>query len=90
MLFCACLDARAHGQTAAGKQPKKVLALHLIRRDSPAFDDAFRAELNTALSGQLDYYANTSTSHGSATRGTTLRSATTCASVTSPLTAWIW
>ena len=56
VLFCACLDARAQGQTAAGKQPKKVLALHLVRRDSPAFDDAFRAELNTALSGQLDYY----------------------------------
>jgi len=57
VLFCACLDGRAHGQTATGKRPKKVLALHLIRRDSPAFDDAFRAELNTALSGQLDYYA---------------------------------
>ena len=57
VLFYACLDARAHGQTAAGNQPKKVLALHLVRRDSPAFDDAFRAELNTALSGQLDYYS---------------------------------
>ena len=54
VLFCACLDARAHGQTAAGKQPKKVLALHLIRRDSPAFDDAFRAEsIRRAIGGSV-------------------------------------
>ena len=57
VLFCACLDARAHSQTATGKKPKKVLALHLVRRDSPAFDDAFRAGLNDALSGQVDYYS---------------------------------
>jgi signal transduction histidine kinase len=57
LLFCACLHTRAYSQTATGKEPKKVLALHLVRRDSPAFDDAFRAGLNDALSGQLDYYS---------------------------------
>jgi PAS domain S-box-containing protein len=39
------------------KAPKKVLALHVVRRDSPAFDDTFRNGLNDALSGQLDYYS---------------------------------
>jgi PAS domain S-box-containing protein len=53
----ACVPVDVQGQTAADSKPKKVLALHLVRRDSPQFDDAFRAVLNEALPGQLDYYS---------------------------------
>ena len=56
-LVGACLDTSAYSQTATGQKPKKVLALHVVRRDSPNFDDTFRAGLNEALSGQLDYYS---------------------------------
>ena len=56
VLFFACSSPSVHGQTAA-EPSKKVLALHVIRRDSPAFDDTFRAGLSGALSGQLDYYS---------------------------------
>ena len=54
---CLCLGAGVHGQTAASTAPKRVLALHLVRRDSPEFDDMFRAVLSEALNGQLDYYS---------------------------------
>ena len=54
---CLCLGATVHGQTAAGTAPKKVLALHLVRRDSPEFDDTFRTVLNGELHGRLDYYS---------------------------------
>jgi PAS domain S-box-containing protein len=37
---------------------KRVLALHIIRRDSPEFDDTFRAALREGLSGRLDYYSD--------------------------------
>jgi PAS domain S-box-containing protein len=57
VLFCTGLNGRAYSQTATANPPKKVLALHVVRRDSPAFDDAFRAGLSEALSGQLDYYS---------------------------------
>jgi PAS domain S-box-containing protein len=57
VLFCACPDAAAFGQTATAKPPKKVLALHVVRRDSPAFDDTYRAGLSYAVSGPLDYYS---------------------------------
>src|SRR5688572_4624684 len=57
VLCCACPNPSAYSQPSSGKEPKKVLALHLVRRDSPAFDDTFRAELSNALSGQLDYYS---------------------------------
>src|SRR4029079_1847009 len=56
VLFCACLNTGVSSQTVTGHKPKKVLALHVVRRDSPTFDDTFRAELNDALKGQLDYY----------------------------------
>lgn len=49
-------QATAYGQTATAKPPKKVLALHVVRRDSPAFDDTFRLGLSQAFSGPLDYY----------------------------------
>jgi PAS domain S-box-containing protein len=54
---CLCLGTGVHGQTAADTAPKKVLALHLVRRDSPEFDDMFRAVLSEALNGRLDYYS---------------------------------
>ena len=57
VLLCACLDTRAPAQTSTGTTPKKVLALHVVRRDSPALDDTFRHGLNEALAGQLDYYS---------------------------------
>jgi signal transduction histidine kinase len=57
VLFCACLNTGVSSQTVTGHKPKKVLALHVVRRDSPTFDDTFRAELNDALKGQLDYYS---------------------------------
>jgi hypothetical protein len=56
-LFCACLNTGVSGQTVTGQKTKKVLALHVVRRDSPTFDDTFRAGLNDALDGQLDYYS---------------------------------
>ena len=37
--------------------PKKVLALHLVRRDSPEFDNMFRTVLSEAMNGRLDYYS---------------------------------
>jgi len=55
-LLCACLNTSVSSQ-AARQKPKKVLALHLVRRDSPTFDDTFRTGLNDALKGQLDYYS---------------------------------
>ncbi len=57
VLIGACPDAIAYGQNASAQEPKKVLALHVVRRDSPAFDDAFRLGLSVAFAGPLDYYA---------------------------------
>jgi PAS domain S-box-containing protein len=54
---CLCLAASVHSQTSTDPTPKKVLALHLVRRDSPIFDDMFRAVLSGALNGRLDYYS---------------------------------
>jgi PAS domain S-box-containing protein len=54
---CLCFGASVHAQTTTDTRPKKVLALHLVRRDSPEFDDAFRSVLNEALNGRLDYYS---------------------------------
>ncbi|HEY1307848.1 MAG TPA: ATP-binding protein [Vicinamibacterales bacterium] len=51
-----CPHAGAYGQTAV-KTPKKVLALHVVRRDSPAFDDTFRAVISEAFHDQVDYYS---------------------------------
>jgi PAS domain S-box-containing protein len=57
VLLCACLSTSAHSQTATTTTPKRVLALHVVRRDSPTLDDTFRLGLAEALSGQLDYYS---------------------------------
>src|SRR5688572_9602173 len=35
----------------------RVLALHVVRRDSPGFDDAFRTVLRDAIPDRLDYYS---------------------------------
>ncbi|HKE82223.1 MAG TPA: PAS domain-containing protein [Vicinamibacterales bacterium] len=51
-----CPHTGAYGQTAV-KTPKKVLALHVVRRDSPAFDDTFRAVISEAFHSQVDYYS---------------------------------
>jgi len=56
-LVCVCPHAIAYAQTAAVKTPKKVLALHVVRRDSPAFDDTFRAVISEAFRGPVDYYS---------------------------------
>jgi PAS domain S-box-containing protein len=37
---------------------KRVLGLHVIRRDSPGFDDTFRSALREGLSGRFDYYSD--------------------------------
>ncbi len=56
-MLCASLplDLSAQGGTAA--RSKRVLALHVVRRDSPAFDDTFRSTLREALADHLDYYS---------------------------------
>lgn len=55
-LVCLSPAGGAHGQTAL-KTHKKVLALHVVRRDSPAFDDAFRTVISDAFHGDVDYYS---------------------------------
>ena len=57
VLFCAWPHTTAYSQTATAQPAKKVLALHVVRRDSPAFDDTFRSGLSRAVSGPLDYYS---------------------------------
>ncbi len=55
--MCACVHSNASAQREADARPKRVLALHVVRRDSPGFDDTFRAVLREALADQLDYYS---------------------------------
>lgn len=52
-----CLVVSLHGQDAADTRAKRVLALHVVRRDSPGFDDTFRSMLREALANRLDYYS---------------------------------
>ncbi len=54
---CVCLPAGAAAQEKADEQAKRVLALHVVRRDSPTFDDTFRSVLLEGLSTRLDYYS---------------------------------
>jgi PAS domain S-box-containing protein len=53
----AGLAASPHGQESSADGAKRVLALHVVRRDSPTFDDTFRTVLRDGLSTQLDYYS---------------------------------
>ncbi len=55
--IAVCLLVALHGQEAADPGSTRVLALHVIRRDSPGFDDAFRSVLRAALGNRLDYYS---------------------------------
>jgi PAS domain S-box-containing protein len=52
-----CLHGDLFAQNATDSRPKRVLALHVVRRDSPGFDDTFRSALERAMPGQLDYYS---------------------------------
>ncbi len=54
---CVCLPAGVLAQEETDEQAKRVLALHVVRRDSPAFDDTFRSVLQEGLSARLDYYS---------------------------------
>lgn len=57
VLVCVWPQATADGQPPRAAPPKKVLALHVVRRDSPAFDDTYRSGLSHAVAGPLDYYS---------------------------------
>ncbi len=50
--FHTNLDAQPADSTST-----RVLALHVVRRDSPGFDDAFRTVLRAAIPDRLDYYS---------------------------------
>jgi len=55
--ICVCLLVNLHGQSVSDATSKRVLALHVIRRDSPGFDDTFRSVLREELANRLDYYS---------------------------------
>ena len=54
---CVGLLVSLYGQSAVDTRSKRVLALHVVRRDSPGFDDTFRSVLREALANRLDYYS---------------------------------
>jgi signal transduction histidine kinase len=56
-LLCTCFYATLPGQSVIFMTPKRVLALHVVRRDSPGFDDTFRSALRDVLGNRLDYYS---------------------------------
>ena len=53
---CVSLHPTLYAQPA-DSTAIRVLALHVVRRDSPGFDDAFRTVLREALPDRLDYYS---------------------------------
>jgi signal transduction histidine kinase len=55
--MCACLLVDLHAQNSSDARSRRVLALHVVRRDSPGFDDTFRSVLREALVNRLDYYS---------------------------------
>jgi PAS domain S-box-containing protein len=55
--LCACLHVDLDAQGRTSERSKRVLALHVVRRDTPGFDDTFRSILRAALSDRLDYYS---------------------------------
>ena len=57
LVIYACLPSNASAQQPLDTQRKVVLALHVVRRDSPGFDDILRTELGRALGDRLDYYS---------------------------------
>jgi len=52
--LCGCSIVTPHGQDASDTRSKRVLALHVVRRDSPGFDHTFRSVLREALANRLD------------------------------------
>ena len=56
-MLCVCLSPNVLAQEEPEDLTKRVLALHVVRRDSPAFDDTFRTVLAEGLSSRLDYYS---------------------------------
>jgi PAS domain S-box-containing protein len=59
LAVASCLPASVSAQAAQtnGDRPKRVLVLHVVRRDSPLFDDTFRTVLLEGLGDRLDYYS---------------------------------
>jgi len=57
VVLCASPHLNLDAQDGAGARAKRVLALHVVRRDSPGFDDTFRSILRDALADHLDYYS---------------------------------
>jgi hypothetical protein len=57
VVLCMCLASSASAQHPLDTRPKVVLTLHVVRRDSPKFDDTFRTVLGQALGNRLDYYS---------------------------------
>ena len=55
-VICICLHGDLFAQSASDTRPKRVLALHVVRRDSPVFDETFRSTLEQSP-GRLDYYS---------------------------------
>jgi PAS domain S-box-containing protein len=53
---CLATHTNLYAQQVGGTT-NRVLALHVVRRDSPAFDDAFRSVLREGLRDRLDYYS---------------------------------
>ena len=52
-----CFPAGVLAQEEGDEDATRVLALHVVRRDSPAFDDTFRSVLLEGLATRLDYYS---------------------------------
>jgi len=57
VVMATCLNASASAQHPLDTRPKVVLTLHVVRRDSPRFDDIFRTVLGQTLGNRLDYYS---------------------------------
>jgi signal transduction histidine kinase len=57
VVVCLLLHSHLYAQSATDTEPKRVLALHVVRRDSPRFDDAFRSVIEDAMPGRVDYYS---------------------------------
>ena len=57
VVMYACLPSSASAQHPLDAPRKVVVALHVVRRDSPQFDDTFRTVLGQALGDRLDYYS---------------------------------
>ena len=58
LAMLVCLPGSLLAQTTNNANtPKRVLALHVVRRDSPEFDTTLRSVLTEELSDTVDYYS---------------------------------